>query len=831
MKTTNLSPSMNGDRHGTKAAIEAAAQRPKTLAVRVQGIPRELRQLRQWVCWRWTQREDANGKRKWTKEPINPNRGGHASSTNPATWGTFEGALAAYREHDLDGAGFVFAADDPYAGVDLDDCRDPHTGDVAPWAQAIIDKLGSYCEISPTGTGVKIFLKGKVPSGGNRKGSIEMYDHGRFFCMTGHQVEGTPSRILHRPNALAQLHRELFPPPAAPSLSADRRSDSHVSQSAPTPNGLADAELISRAKAAKNGDKFSSLWAGDISGYRSNSEADLALCSHLAFWAGPHPDRIDRLFRQGGLMRPKWDREDYRTSVITKAVQSCTEVYSPREVGVGVGDEAEGEQKQTQAQILVEMALVSGIELFRDPAGDGYASVDVQGHRETYRLRSKGFHLWLRRLYHDAHRKPPGAQAVQDALGVLEGKAIFDGPTYPVFVRLAGHEGRIYLDLCNDAWQAVEIDAHGWRVVDHPPVRFRRAKAMMPLPCPIQGGTVEALRPFVNVTDRDWPLVLAFLVASLRPTGPYPLLALYGEQGSAKSTTARLLRNLIDPNAAPVRVEPKEVRDLAITANNGWTVVLDNVSYLPPWLSDALCRLSTGGGFSTRTLYENDEESIFCSLRPAIVNGIEEVVVRGDLLDRALPVCCPNILDDMRRTEADFWAAFEAVRPRVLGALLDVVASGLRNLPTVKLERVPRMADFASWAVACEPALGQPEGAFLRAYARSVRSANSMALEASVIAAPLRKFVMEMTDDGWWTGTATDLLSHLTTRVSEQTSRSREWPRLPHVLSGKIKRLAPNLRREGIEVEFGHHGRTRSITLRKKKSGKQRKKRKGAQDE
>ncbi len=212
----------------------------------------------------------------------------------------------------------------------------------------------------------------------------------------------------------------------------------------------------------------------------------------------------------------------------------------------------------------------------------------------------------------------------------------------------------IYLDLADEQWRAVKITADGWEVVEKPPVRFRRPKAMLALPAPVQGGSVEALRRFVNVTDGDWPLVVAWALACYRPVGPYPVLSLYGEQGSAKSTTARALRALIDPNSATLRCEPKEPRDLAIAANNGWVVALDNLSYLPTWLSDALCRLSTGGGFATRTLYENDEETIFSAQRPVIITGIEEVATRGDLLDRSILVTLPTISENHRLPESVF---------------------------------------------------------------------------------------------------------------------------------------------------------------------------------
>jgi hypothetical protein len=332
------------------------------------------------------------------------------------------------------------------------------------------------------------------------------------------------------------------------------------------------------------------------------------------------------------------------------------------------------------------------------------------------------------------------------------------------------------------------------------------------LPEPVRGGSLAELWTFLNVRTKDRPLVLGWMMAALRPRGPYPLLCLHGEQGSGKSTAARIMRSLIDPNTAPVRAEPGNTRDLAIAGNNGWVIALDNISWLPPWLSDALCRLSTGGGFSTRTLYENDQETIFEGQRPTILNGIEELATQPDLLDRSLLVTLPTIPEYRRRTEAEYWVAWDKALPRILGALLDAVSAGLHNLPTVKLNKLPRMADFAQWVVACEPSLGVEPEAFLRTYESNRSVANELALEASPIVAPLRQ-LLDGDEDGQWSGTPSKLLEALTGLVAKQVSRSKEWPKKPHVLSGKLRRLSPNLRKAGLTIQFGHDGRARQISI------------------
>src|SRR5215217_1400354 len=293
---------------------------------------------------------------------------------------------------------------------------------------------------------------------------------------------------------------------------------------------------------------------------------------------------------------------------------------------------------------------------------------------------------------------------------------------------------------------------------------------MRPLPLPVRGGSIKVLRSFLNVgSEGDFVLVVAYLLAALRHRGPYPLLVLSGEQGSAKSTFSSLLRALLDPNTAPLRALPREDRDLFIAARNGHVLAFDNVSSLPAWISDTLCRLATGGGFAVRQLYSDQDEVLFDAARPVILNGIEEIVTRPDLADRALFLTLEPIPEERRRPEQELWAAFEAERPRILGVLLDAVVEGLKRLPETHLPRLPRMADFALWASACETALWSA-GTFWSAYCGNRDEAVEGVIEADPIAAAVRTVMATRTV---WTGTASDLLGVLGETAGDRITKSK----------------------------------------------------------
>lgn len=468
--------------------------------------------------------------------------------------------------------------------------------------------------------------------------------------------------------------------------------------------------------------------------------------------------------------------------------------------------------KRSQATLLLE--LCSALEMFHDDEQNGYAVLDHAGHREVWPMESRSFKHWLEHRFYKQFGRAIGKDALDDALGALQARARFDCPGRPVFRRIAWQGNRIYLDLCDAGWRVVEIDASGWRVLEHSPVMFTRSDAMQALPEPMPGNLLD-LSKILNLHPQELPLVMGYIFMAARGKGPYPVLLVQGEQGSGKSTFTRFVRNLIDPSSVPLRGLTNDPRDLMVTATNNHVIVLDNLSGLSPQISDILCRFATGGGFAERKLYTNREEVVVDIKRPVILNGIDEIATRGDLLDRALIVHLPVIADTERVEEEIAEQRYEALRPALLGGLCTALSHALERLPHVRLSRKPRMADFAVWVTAAEGALGWPEGTIMAAYWRHRDGALEAALEASPVIETLVQF---MSDQDRWQGTSTELLGALERYAYKNGGRiSGSWPRTGQGLTNAMKRSAEVLRHHGIRVEdgmrSGHEGkRTKILT-------------------
>lgn len=484
--------------------------------------------------------------------------------------------------------------------------------------------------------------------------------------------------------------------------------------------------------------------------------------------------------------------------------------------GEGLAQAAETSDKPaSQATVLVELVRERSL-LFHSPQGNAYAAVQVNEHQEVYALNSRTMREWCGRLYWDANGNVPGSQALQDALNVLTALALFEGAELPIFIRLGGQGDCLYLDLADETWRAVKITPSGWHLVECPPVMFRRPKTLGKLPAPVTGGKLDDLFGLFNLAlPGQARLMLAYLLGAFQLGGPHPLLNVSGEQGSAKSTATRLLKSLIDPATPLLRSLPRGEQELLLAAQSNHILAIDNVSRLQPWMSDALCRLSTGGGIGVRKLYSDDEEVVLDAVRPVIVNGITEFVTRPDLLDRAILLELAPIPDAMRRTEKEVWASFDELHPGLLGLLLDLVSAILANLGQTQISERPRMADFILWVSAAEPALGWEPGTLLQDYNENHSRGSEVVLEASSVAQALLRFLTGLLEQDQisWRGSLSTLLAELQPLVNPEDD---EFPTTAHHLSGELRRLSPTLRQQGVILRFDErvgHNRDRLLSI------------------
>jgi hypothetical protein len=468
-------------------------------------------------------------------------------------------------------------------------------------------------------------------------------------------------------------------------------------------------------------------------------------------------------------------------------------------------DEEEG-GKQSAASWMLSY-IRNNFELWLTPDSIACATAN-SSPRKTLLVKSSELRREISKAFLMAHGKPATPAAIQTTVEALDALAS-DGKTYQVHKRKADMGEAIYLDLGGPDWQAVKITKNGWEIIDNPPVRFRRTPGMLPMPTPERGGSIADLHGLVNVTEEQFPLLVGWLLAALGPHRPYPILAVSGEQGSAKSSLSRMARRLVDPATLELRRLSYEIEDLAVAVNGSFVVAFDNISGVSGEFSDVLAMIATGGGFGRRKRHTDTEETIVHVKSPLILNGIGEPATRPDLLDRCLMLHLPTIPEYKRQLEAEIEAAFATAWPKLLGALLDAVVMGLQRLSDVRLDRLPRMADFGRWMVACEPACPWEPGAFMASYDTNREEAVEIGLEASPLAAVIVKILGEEWTDpetrqtlkpkGMWEGTAEELRLAVSERVTE-ISQKKLLPVNARALSTQLKRISPALRASGYAV-------------------------------
>ncbi|MBK5927285.1 hypothetical protein CCR87_08035 [Rhodobaculum claviforme] len=431
-----------------------------------------------------------------------------------------------------------------------------------------------------------------------------------------------------------------------------------------------------------------------------------------------------------------------------------------------------------------------------------------ESHREPMPVASQGFRDWLTMAAWRDGQTTPSLRETTRVAEILTTWSRLAGSMRPVGLRVAEANGCLYLDLGDASGQAVEIDTHGWRLVDTPPMVFRRPSGMKPLPAPARGGSIKRLRRHIRTDEDGLLMAIAWLLAALRPKGPYPMLYLLGSHGAAKSWAMTVLKTLIDPEKAMRSKLPTVSKDLYVVAQASHVPAFDNVSRISDGISDTLCTIATGSSHRGRKLFTDQEESVITVQRPMLMNGIIDAVGRPDLSDRLFRIELERVPDEERRPEAELRRELERDHPLLLGALLDIMVVGLRNMGDVRRLSGERMIDAAHWAQACAPAFSTEER-LVEALQRSRKALSSDMLSTN----PVARAILELADErGRWTGTATDLLSEVVRRAPPE---EKLMPQGAAQLKRTLNRIETDLRAHGLDIEDRRVGRRgdRVITI------------------
>ncbi len=457
------------------------------------------------------------------------------------------------------------------------------------------------------------------------------------------------------------------------------------------------------------------------------------------------------------------------------------------------------DDKQSQADIIVDLVRNKCL-LFTNQYDEGFAAYDLGSSYEVIPIKSKKFKKWVSWQFFLKAAKSPSSETLNSALNTIEGIAIYEDENYNLSVRVAGNGNEIFYDLGDDCWQIIRLTSEGWEVKPHDKILFERHSNVTKQSYnPANEGNIDLIWRYCSIKEEDKLLFLTAVISSLIPDIPHPIVFIYGREGRIKSSTCKVVRKLIDPLSVDFQRFPKGERDAAIIFASRWIVALDNVSKIPEWLSDFLCRAVTGEGYETRELYTDKDTVPFSYRRVIFMNGIAIPELKPDAIDRCLFFEGKSISEEGREEESHLWAKFESDAPKIFRAMLDSIPEALKHLPDVRREltRKPRMADFCVWGEAIARALGYDPFEFYNAYMSRIQDQKIESVEKTVLGELLLKF---MKYEEVWEGQPSDLFVELR-GIAKDLDLANDYPRTPESFGKKLSTIEESLNRVGLIVE------------------------------
>jgi len=821
-----------------------------------QRLPDDMLDRPQWVCW-----EPVLSGGKITKPPRNPITGRYAKTSEPNTWGTFETAWAAYRRSGRGGIGFVFTTDDCFVGIDLDDCLNPTSGEVCPWAKSIVDRMNSYTEVSPYRRGVHIIARGVHPGSEQRDGKgFEIYGAGQYFTITGVGLGGgDPGPIQERQGQIEAVYAERFPSSSRGSLRTARQEQprrpwpverKQLYSEGDIETGLARAGVEPRKTSGGGSTKWT-LACPFVEDHSHNSTiAYIELFHGGGVCAKCHGGRCGSRgwddFREWlGIPGANSGRETtgFRHTPIALQESPQNERSFVPAAGEGAVDTAQSPDgqcmamaKSTQKRCL-NAALQGSDRCKSHPVGQS-GEKDLPASEELARFAERNFEIRLgvrpvaipkegprviqplsgrgaicprlSHLWRKAYGWPPTNRMLTDAIRSLEGEALsMESEDFPLRCHMrqdGAVPAEVIVDVGDREGNAIVISKTGWKVVTPSPVPFRRSTNLRPLPLPQRssktiGKRLELLRDLLPVPRESFPIFVGWLASTFFPGHDTVILYLRGAKGSGKSTLANFLARLADPQGAQSSQLPAKKEDWIPATYYKHLVWLDNFSRLTPWQSDGLCLLSTGGGYALRELYTTAESFTVNYRRYVILSAIDPNGVRDDLADRLLPMRVQ--FSGKRRGRPQLEAAFEEHRPTIYGALLDLVAEVLRRYPMeLAFTHPSRMTEFARTLHIIDNALGYDS---LTLYEEALRIGAAEVLEDDPVASSIVSLMRGQSQMGPIDATA--LFKKLRPKNQEDQAG---WPKTVGAFGKRIARAEKLLDAvEGIRLERGFHSVSR----------------------
>ena len=479
-------------------------------------------------------------------------------------------------------------------------------------------------------------------------------------------------------------------------------------------------------------------------------------------------------------------------------------------------------EKNDESQTNIILRLTQDFSYFIDELGEKYVAVPWSTHTEIMPMDGQRFKLRLTQDFYKDQGEAPQSDAVNRALDVLRAQALFDGETKKLQPRMARQNSDYYYDLGDPIWKAVKVNEEGCSISPTPPILFVRSKNTAEQVTPDFSSSPEQLTELVQKHFRwkdetDVRLFTAYLVSCFLPQIPHPVLVVYGEKGSAKSTTMRMVKKIVDPAKQELLAMPTHRQELAITLTNNYLPCFDNLESLSAEKSNILCMAATGGAFTARTLYTNSEETILSFKRPVALNGINVVATRADLLDRSIVLELTRVPHEARKPESALWEEFEEDLPKILGSIFNTISQAIKIQKDLTLAEVGRMADFTYWGYAIAEVVGIGGEKFIAAYLGNQAKANEEALAGHPVGTAILGLMSNKTK---WSGSVTELLKELEFIAARDhiNTKVKTWAKDPNVLSRRLNEVKSNLEELGIFYDIRNTGTYKKISLEKKEN-------------